>query len=283
MHPLEKKYGGSDPATWDDAKRNAAREELFNAISADKAGSAGGKLAAGERTALLRIWLDIRRAQTDAEAALLASEEPLPEAKEPEEPVKPVAPKKKRFSFTLPRPQFRRTRYVWGLIRTLTVPDFVFINVLVVLTICVIALGVHSVTEVQRIEGVKAEAERVVAWLKETAEKRSDAEFQPAGCRKQEGSSWNDCSTALLEDKGPLHERVNPFLAGHPLLQRKCDPSNWQTIGSIVIEKGALQSSGSYSYTPFDGSEPMAKDMTLRVTVCGRGFHLIKVATELAL
>lgn len=283
MHPLEKKYGGDDPATWDHAKRNAAREELFNAISADKAGSAGGKLAAGERTALLRIWLDIRRAQTDAEAALLASEEPMPEAKEPEEPVKAIAPKKKSFSFTLPRPQFRRTRHMWSLVRTLTFPDLVFIHLLGALTICVILLGIHSVTEVLRIEGVKAEAERVVAWLKDTAEKRSDTDFEPAACRKQGSASWNDCSTAFLEDKGPLHERVNPFLAGHPLLQRKCDPSNWQTIGSIVIEKGTLQSSGSYSYTPFDGSEPMSKDMTLRVTVCGRGFHLIKVATELAL
>ena len=282
VHPLLAKYSGSDPATWDDAKRAAAREELFNAISADKAGKAGGKLAAGERSALLRIWLDIRRAQTDLEAALLAEAEATAEPKEPEAP-KPAPPKRKRFSFKLPRPQFRRTRYVWGLIRSLTFPDFVFLNVLVALTVCVILLGWHSVAEVQRIEGVKTEAERVVAWLKEAAEKRSEAEFVPAACRKQDGASWNDCANAFLEPNGPLHQRMNPFLEGHPLMQRKCDPSNWMTIGSIIIEKGALQSSGSYTYTPFDGTEPMTKDMTLRVTVCGRGFHVIKVATELSL
>lgn len=284
VHPLQKKYGGSDPATWDDAKRAQAREELFNAISADKAGKAGGKLDPGERSALLRIWLNIRRAQTDAEEALLAeAEAQTAPAKQEAEAPKAAAPKRKRFSFSLPRPQFRRTRYVWGLIRSLTIPDLVFINVLVVLTVCVILLGWHSVAEVQRIEGVKGEAERVVAWLKESAEKRGDAEFEPAACRKQDGRNWNDCAAAFLEANGPLHQRANPFLEGHPLLQRKCDASNWMTIGSIIIEKGALQTSGSYTYTPFDGSEPMTKDMMLRVTVCGRGFHLIKVASELNL
>ena len=284
MHPLQKKYGGSDPATWDDAKRAEARDELFKAISADKAGKAGGKLDPAERSGLLRIWLDIRRAQTDAEAALLAEAEAeaAPDAKE-QEPAKAPEPKRKRFSFKLPRPQFTRTRYVWGLIRTLSVPDLVFLSVLMGLTVSVLMLGLHSGTEVQRIEGVKGEAERVVAWLKEAAEKRSDAEFEPAACRKQDGASWNDCANAFLEANGPLHQRINPFLEGHPLMQRKCDASNWQTIGSIIIEKGALQSSGSYTYTPFDGTEPMSKDMTLRVTVCGRGFHLIKVATELNL
>ena len=98
VHPLQKKYGGSDPATWDDAKRAEARDELFKAISADKAGKAGGKLDPAERSGLLRIWLDIRRAQTDAEAALLAEAEAeaAPAAKE-QEPAK--APERKRFRF----------------------------------------------------------------------------------------------------------------------------------------------------------------------------------------
>lgn len=288
VHPLQVKYGGSDPATWDDAKRAAAREELFNAISADKAGKAGGKLAAGERSALLRIWLDIRRAQTDAEAAQEAARLAAQDAaKNPQEaepaPPPSVAPKAKRFSLTLPRPEFRRTRFAWSIIRSFKIPDLVFLNILVLLTVAVLWLGWHSVREVQRIEEVKSEAERVVSWLKVTADKRAEADFEPAACRKQDDTRWGDCAAALLQAKGPLHQRINPFIADHPLMQRKCDPSNWMTIGSIIIEKGVLQPSGTYSYTPFDGTEPMSKDMTLRVLVCGRGFHLIKVASEISL
>jgi hypothetical protein len=284
VHPLQKKYGGSDPANWDDAKQAEARDELFKAISADKAGKAGGNLNRTERTSLLRIWLDIRRAQTNAKAALLTEIEAdaAPGSKE-KEPAKTPDQKRKRFNFKFPRPQFTNTRYVWELTRKLSVPDFIFLSVLIAVTVSVTMLGMHSVDEVQRMERVKTEAERVVAWLKEAAEKRSEAEFKPAACRKQDGGNWNDCTNAFMEANGPLHQRVNPFLQGYPLMRRKCDADNWQTIGSIIIEKGALQPSGSYSYTPFDGTEPMSKDMTLRVFVCGRGFHRIKVANEIVL
>ena len=58
--------------------------------------------------------------------------------------------------------------------------------------------------------------------------------------------------------------------------------SNPDTIGTIILEKGAVPlGSTSLAYSAFDGSESLAKDLTLRVIVCGRGFHLIKVATEL--
>jgi hypothetical protein len=54
------------------------------------------------------------------------------------------------------------------------------------------------------------------------------------------------------------------------------------TVGTIIIERGAVPiGSTSLAYSALDGMESIAKDMTLRVIVCGRGFHLIKVATDL--
>jgi len=67
------------------------------------------------------------------------------------------------------------------------------------------------------------------------------------------------------------------------LISKKCDQQDTETIGTIIIEKGAIPiGSSSYSYTAFDGSESLNKDFTLRVLVCGRGFHLIKVQNELS-
>ncbi len=291
MHPLQRKYGGSDPAAWDDAKRAAAREEFQKAIADDRAGVPGGKLSLADRTALIRIWIDIRGAQSAAEEAAAAaaaaaearaaSGEALPE---PVPAPRPPAPRLARHQdHKHKHPPLFGPRQIWSFIRSLTLPDVVFLCALCGVTVAIVLLGKHSIGEVRRIEDVKTEAENVVVWLKDTAEKRSAEDFEPAACRKQDGATWSKCAAALVEAAGPLHEKFNPFVEGRPLLQRKCDAADWKNIGSIIIEKGVLQASGSYTYSSFDGTEPMAKDLTVRVVVCGRGFHLVKVVAELSL
>ncbi len=279
-HPLLVEFGDSPPESWDSARRAAASDKLFAAIAADRAGTPGAKLQAADRTKMLRIWLDIRILEKKAEESEAAGE---PEATLAPKPVARTNKKAERKKITLPRPQFKRLRALLGMLRSLTIPDYLFLSILSGLTVAVIWLGLHSVAEVQRIESVKGEAEALVAWLKETGESRTNGSFEPAACRKQDGSNWNDCAAALNAEGGPLFERVNHFEPKHPLLQRKCDPANWVTIGSIILEKGTLQPTGSYAYAPFDGTELMSKDFVMRVTVCGRGFHLIKVASELNL
>jgi hypothetical protein len=279
-HKLLVEFGDSPPESWDSARRAEASDKLFAAIAADRAGTPGAKLQAADRTKMLRIWLDIRILEKQAEESKAASaDESAPAPK----PAPRAAAQKKRKSFSLPRIRFTRLRSIFGLLRSLTIPDYVFLCVLTGLTVSVIWLGLHSVAEVQRIEAVKGEAEGLVSWLKETADGRGDAAFEPAACRKQDSSNWNDCLATLTAENGPLHGRVNHFEPKHPLMQRKCDPANWMTIGSIILEKGTMQPSGSYAYAPFEGTEVMSKDLVMRVIVCGRGFHLIKVATDLNL
>jgi hypothetical protein len=58
--------------------------------------------------------------------------------------------------------------------------------------------------------------------------------------------------------------------------------TNPETVGTIIIEKGTVPlGASSLTYSAFDGTESLAKDLTARVIVCGRGFHLIKIAIEL--
>ena len=281
-HPLLVEFGDSPPESWDSARRAAASDKLFAAIAADRAGTPGAKLQAADRTKMLRIWLDIRILEKKAEESAAEGQSEA-EAAPASKPAAKAPKKVGRKKLALPRPQFTRLRAVLVMLRRLSIPDYIFLSVLSGLTVSVIWLGLHSVIEVQRIEAVKGEAENLVAWLKETAEGRADRAFEPAACRKQDGSNWSDCAAALIAEKGPLFGRINHFEPQHPLLQRKCDPANWVTIGSIILEKGTLLASGSYTYTPFDGTELMSRDFVMRVTVCGRGFHLIKVASELNL
>ena len=85
---------------------------------------------------------------------------------------------------------------------------------------------------------------------------------------------------AVTED---LAGKVNAVQPGRALISRKCDQQDTETIGTIVVEKGAVASgSSTMTYTPIDGTETLNKDFNLRILVCGRGFHLIKVQNDIA-
>jgi hypothetical protein len=263
-HPLVEKYAGN-PSGWSDDRRTEARLELFAAISADQEGVSGAKLLPEDRTKMLRLWLDLNNALSAPETG----------ARTPPKGYKPYAyPNKKRF-------EFRRTKYVWRVMRWLSFVDYLFIFFMIGLSVACVLLARHSIEEAIHIEEIKVMGEEVVAWMKTANEKRGEEEYEPAACRKADGHVWSDCLAALLEENGPLHKKENPFQAGRALLQKKCDPTDVETIGSIVIEKGTATPAGTFTYAAFEGTEPLVKDMTYRVLVCGRGFHVIKIATDL--
>ncbi len=266
-HPLAIKYGTGDPSLWDDGKRAKAREELQDAL-----GEGTGKakrLNPEDRIELMRIWL-----------AVIAAAHKEGKTTTPTQSVSAPA-KPKRFRLALPTlPGKEAWRYLRSI---MSWADYVFIAILIAITASVILLGVHSVAEVLRMEEVKKEAEDLAAWFKSSAEDRKKPDFEPAACRRREENTWKQCAAALLADKGPLHGKTNAFEHDRALTSRKCDQQDVETIGTIVIEKGAIPSgSSNIAYTAFDGTEALNKDYTLRILVCGRGFHLIKVQNELA-
>ena len=266
-HPLAIKYGSGDPKAWDGERRAKARDELHAVLGAGRDGKK--RLTGEDRIELMRIWLAIIAADHSTD------KEP------PQTAAKPTTRSKARFRFTAPK--IPGLSFIFGVMKTMSIADFVFIIFLGGITVSVFALGYHAVREVLRIEEVKKEAEDVTQWFKATADQRKNADFKPEACQKADGRVWKDCVAALTAAGGPLHDKVNPFEAGRKLISKKCDQNDTDTIGTIIIDKGAIPpGSSSYSYTPFDGTEPMNKDLTLRVIVCGRGFHLIKVQNELS-
>lgn len=268
-HPLAIKYGTGDPTSWDAEKRATARDELHAVLGA---GTHGKKRLTGQdRIELMRIWL-----------AVIAAEHDRPNAQSAQTGNDQQKGKAGKRGFRLSLPTIPGLAFVRGVLRTMSIADYVFILFLCGVTASVIALSVHAVSEVLRMEEVKKDAEDLVQWFKTTAEDRKNPAFAPAACGKAGTTVWKECHAALLAEGGPLHGKANGFEPGRALTSKKCDQQDIETIGTIIVEKGAIApGSSSYSYTAFDGSEPLNKDMVLRVLVCGRGFHLIKVQNEL--
>lgn len=270
-HPLAIKYGSGDPTTWDADKRAKARDELHGLLGAGPEGKK--RLSGKDRVELMQIWLAIIAADHGGTA----------KAETPEKAAgaKTAAQRAPRAAFTMPViPGLAPLR---AILRTMTISDYVFVLFLCGVTISVFSLGFHAVREVLRMEEVKKDAEELTQWFKTTAEDRKNPDFSPAACGKTGSAMWKDCLAALLADGGPLAGKTNGFEPDRAMMSRKCDQQDTETIGTIVIEKGAIPvGSSSYAYTAFDGTEPVNKDMVLRILVCGRGFHLIKVQNELS-
>lgn len=273
-HPLVGKYETTDLTALSPEDRVFARTEIKDALS----GKSKAKLSPEDRVILLRLWMEtFERATQPATAAEIANG---PAAAAPR--AKPVATSTRRIP-SVPIPKFLTLRAIFRALSILRLPDLVFICCGVAVTVAVIMLGVHSMKEAHRIEEVKREAEALVSWIKDNGgDKRAEESFKPAACIKTSGENWKACLTAMTAEGGPLANKKNHFDESRDFFAPKCDMSNPDTVGTIIIERGAVPlGSTSLAYTAFDGTENIAKDLTLRVIVCGRGFHLIRVATDL--
>ncbi len=274
-HPLVGKYETTDLTALSPEDRVFARTEIKDALS----GKSKAKLSPEDRVILLRLWMETfeRAAQPSTASEIVNG--PAPVAPRAKAPVKTTA----RRMPSVPIPQFKTLRAIFRALSILRWPDLVFISCGAAVTLAVVMLGAHSMNEAHRIEDVKREAETLVAWIKENGgDKRAEENFQPAACIKTSGENWKNCLASLTSKDGPLADKKNHFDNSRAFFATKCDMSNPETVGTIIIEKGAVPlGANSLAYTAFDGTENLAKDLTLRVIVCGRGFHLIRVATDL--
>ena len=133
--PIEKKSEENTPAIWDDAERAWARGEHYNVISSKNLELPDDKPPASESIALTRNWLDIQPAQA---AGGTAEEKTLPTR---EANSKKDNATENRFTVKLGSPEFPRIRRAWGMLRNLTLPDIVFLHILIAITGCVTLLS----------------------------------------------------------------------------------------------------------------------------------------------
>ncbi len=278
-HPLIVKYQAADFATLSPSEQAEGRAEIKALLDASKTKLKGTGLTANDRILLLKIW--IKALETQEAPPEQADSAPLTASstKAAKKAAKPAF--YKRFKM----PELLFLRAVARAFTILTRADLIFLLILVSIGTSVVYLGGHGMHEASRIEEVKREAEALAAWIKEAGDQRATAAFEPEACRKDASgtATWKDCAAALVGTKGPAAGKLNRFDEAHPLLAAKCDGAEATTIGGIVIEKGSYPpGTASLAYVSLDGAELMNQVFTFRISICGRGYHMIKVAGEVA-
>lgn len=160
-----------------------------------------------------------------------------------------------------------------------TFTDLVFVVVAIVVGILVIRLGAHTFTEGMRTEDTKTNGERIAAWIEEAGKKREAGEPTGiAGC-DAEDASWADCRDALVSKDGPLADLTNVSHPGGLLFAAACDRTQLETLGAFIIEKGLPKppDGASLMYSAIADDETVKEPLSLRVSICGRGYAQINI------
>ena len=158
--------------------------------------------------------------------------------------------------------------------------DLIFVVVAIVVAAVVAQLGYHTWQDGNYTEMTKAQGEELSAWLTEQGSKRAEGQDTSVpACNRGDGK-WSDCRDALVAAGGPLEKLANVFGKDNLLFAPACDRTQLNTHGSIMVEKGLPKppDGASLIYSPIADDEPMSEVLSLRVSVCGRGFATIHVA-----
>jgi hypothetical protein len=257
-HPLVQKYNKSALQGLSSEELKAVRDEIRAAIE----GTGKAKLAQEDRVVLMQLWI----ATCDERAG-----EKI--AARPDTSSAPIPPKKQR-KLSMRRPDFTRLRGILSKFRLLKAGDIAFIILILGVSAGVITLGAHALQETIKIEAVKREAESLEEWMRTNGPRRADTGFEPAACQKKASGLLGDCLTSIAGD------RKNHFKDDKPLFAAKCDIANSDSLGAIILERIRTSASGAIISSPLDGSDEIGQDFTIRIVVCTRGFHAIRVAND---
>lgn len=164
--------------------------------------------------------------------------------------------------------------------------DVVFLAFLIALLIAVALLGRLTFREGLKTEESKAQAEALIAWMKEVPSRRqAGPDFSPTGCAYKapdsaEPATWSGCAQALFSDRGPLSAARNAF-SGKPLqFVERCSPGDADTVGQLVIEKVVPTAPGSaipVVVSPLAGDDRIDQRLLVRVQICDKGGYAIRV------
>lgn len=158
--------------------------------------------------------------------------------------------------------------------------DMIFVVIALIVAVLVIQLGYHTWSDGSNTEMTKSQGEDIAAWMTEQGAKRATGESTglPA-CDRGEGN-WLACRDAMVAEGGPFAGLGNHFDAKNVVFSPVCDRSQLNTHGAIMMEKGTPKppDGASLLYSPLADDEPLADVLSLRVSICGRGFSTIHIA-----
>jgi len=158
--------------------------------------------------------------------------------------------------------------------------DAIFIIIALATAITVTRLGLSTWADGNRTEILKAQGEAVAAWMGQQGERRQSGQATDLIACNLTETTWADCREGMIAAQGPFEEMRNPFSNQHPVFASSCDRTRLDTQGSLIMEKGTPKppDGSSLAYSSLGDEETLAEPLSLRLSVCGRGFSVIHVA-----
>ena len=158
--------------------------------------------------------------------------------------------------------------------------DFFFIFIAGVVALTIVKLGYSTLVDGLHTDSAKSTGESIVSWMTDAASKRASSDESLQNECSGEAKKWLDCREWLVSSSGPLKGMSNHISQGNKLFSPACDRTQLDTLGSIIIEKGTPKppDGASLMYAPLPDDEPLKEPLPLRLSICGRGFSVIRVA-----
>jgi hypothetical protein len=158
--------------------------------------------------------------------------------------------------------------------------DLFFMVIAGALGIGIVQLGYATWIDGRHTESAKSTGESIVSWMTDAASKRSPTGDGSANECSGEEKNWLDCREWLVSSSGPFRGLSNQINPSNKLFSPACDRTQLNTLGSIIFEKGTPKppDGASLIYAPLADDEPLGGPLSLRLSICGRGFSVIHVA-----
>jgi len=160
--------------------------------------------------------------------------------------------------------------------------DAAFLVVLAAALCLLVYAGRISYHEASLEEAAKANAEVLRHWFDKLAQAHAQGQPTPLeDCSADGEKTWEQCRKALSGAEGPLHSLRNPFDPSFGVIGRKCDRTDLNTRGLVVVEKGIPAPPGTppgLSYGPFEDSDKLTREMPARILVCDKTAQTLRVA-----
>ncbi len=166
--------------------------------------------------------------------------------------------------------------------------DYVFICLLCINFIAVILLGRNIYIQVDKLEQARKNAELVMAWAHGVDEDMSAGKpISPLKCTpatdkdlktlKFQPNTWGECLANLFGPKGKFPDVSNTFLENGLIWAKKCDREHLESKGALVFERLQPGPTGSPVVSELKDTDVLLSGMEFRISLCDRGFWLIKI------
>jgi hypothetical protein len=158
--------------------------------------------------------------------------------------------------------------------------DYIFIIILIFNIVLVTYLGTDLYHEAVKLDIAKSNGEAILARAKELTEDTDrNISREPQTCLTKEISNkdntWKECLQELFDSKGKFNHFKNSIEETNPVVSRICDKQVASSKGSFIFEKVNINPTGIPTFSPLEDSETLVKGLTVRLSVCDRGYYRI--------